>query len=371
MSDKQMRPMVEAFFNFISRKNAGEVVSQAEVLAATKWTVSTLKTHENKNGLQPFLQRVHGKTSFRVRRDGDTITRKEVADRLTQKRPVTFLLSPGTPLSGELANYELIEELGNGAVGHVWKAKKILNSELVAVKVLDPRPDLLDPKVIEDVKRRFAREAKNGLAIHHENIIPYLDHGTYEGTPFMVMALAAQTLAKRIAKGTLTVGESLAVIRTCASGLLHLASKSSPHRDVKPDNILLFDGRYVLGDLGVVKWSDMNPEFMSAGTMTRDSLRLGSWYYMAPEQRTLAHAATAASDVYALGVSWNEMLTGNTLDPTQVVAGDFDNPCGHSNVNALIRRMLKYKPSERPSLDELLELVESFTKSSAPSDPSP
>lgn len=181
------------------------------------------------------------------------------------------------------------------------------------------------------------------------------------------MALAAETLSKRIAKGTLTVGESLPVVRTCASGLRHLASKSSPHRDVKPDNILLLGGHYVLGDLGVVKWSDMNPEFMSAGTMTRDSLRLGSWYYMAPEQRTLSHAATAASDVYALGISWNEMLTGNTLDPTQVVAGDFDDPCADTNINALIRRMLKYKPSDRPSLDEVLELVEGFAKHPPPS----
>lgn len=365
-----MRPMVEAFFKFISTKKAGDFVSESEVLAATKWTISTLKTHENKNGLQPFLQRVHSGTSFRVRRDGETITRQEVSDRLTQKRPVAFLLSPGTPISGELATYELIEELGNGAVGHVWKARKVLNGELVAVKVLDPRPDLLDPKVIDDVKRRFAREAKNGLAIHHENIIPYLDHGKYEGTPFMVMALANETLAKRIARGNLTASEALAVVQTCASGLLHLASKSSPHRDVKPDNILLFQGRYVLGDLGVVKWSDMNPEFMSAGTMTRDSLRLGSWYYMAPEQRTLAHAATAASDVYALGVSWNEMLTGQTLDPTQVVAGDFEDPCADPNINALIRRMLKYKPSDRPTLDEILELVGIAAKtppSSAPS----
>jgi len=353
----KLRTKVDRFFNFIRSKHVGDLVTASDLLSATGWTKVTLETHERKNALAPFLQPIGG-GKYRVRRDGGEITANEIREKFTQIRPVEFQLSAGLKVKGQSATYELVEELGRGAVGHVWKATKIIGGAVVAVKLLNPRPDLLDPKVIGDVTKRFAREAKNGLAVKHPNIIPYVDLGEYDGHPFLVMEYASGMLSDVIATSPLTIEASLEIIATCATGLRHLAASNSPHRDVKPDNILLYQERYVLGDLGVVKWSDMNPAFKSAGSMTKESMRLGSWYYMAPEQRIKSHDATPASDIYALGMSWYEMLTGDTPDPTQIVAGDYDPPSANVEINEFIGKMLKYKASERPTIDEVLEFVE-------------
>ncbi len=130
-----------------------------------------------------------------------------------------------------------------------------------------------------------------------------------------VQELADQSLAVQIEATPLTVDRARFVIRECAAGLKYLHDMGCVHRDVKPHNILRFGDRYVLGDLGIVRWDDMNPAFTSAGTITKASVQLGSWYYMAHEQRVVPHEATAASDIYALGISWYEMLTGDTPDP--------------------------------------------------------
>ncbi len=98
----------------------------------------------------------------------------------------------------------------------------------------------------------------------------------------------------------------------------------------------------------------MNPAFTSAATITKASVQLGSWYYMAHEQRVAPHEATSASDIYALGVSWYEMLTGDTPDVAVVAAKAFPDPCSDSEANALIRHMLEFDPAKRPTATEVL-----------------
>jgi serine/threonine protein kinase len=98
----------------------------------------------------------------------------------------------------------------------------------------------------------------------------------------------------------------------------------------------------------------MNPAFTSAGTITKASIQLGSWYYMAHEQRVAPHEATAASDVYALGISWYEMLTGDTPDVAVVAAKAFPDPCSDPATNALIRQMVEFEQSKRPTAADIL-----------------
>jgi serine/threonine protein kinase len=353
----KMRPKIKAFYDMIRSKHEGEIITDATILSATGWSESTLDTHKNKNALAPFLD-VTGPGQYRVRRDGSAVTDAQVNAAFTQIRPTEFRLSPGTKLKGGAATYELDSELGRGAVAHVWKAKHIVSKQLVALKIMNPRPDLLAPDVIGDVRHRFKREARNGAKIADPYIVSYLDHGEYQEHPFLVMELADETLAARLAKGRLTVPETLPIIADCAKGLQHLEKQGCPHRDIKPDNILRFGETYKLGDLGVVRWSDMNPAFTSAGSMTAESMRLGSWYYMAPEQRARSHDAVVSSDIYALGISWMEMLSGSTSDPATVAAQEFDAPCEDEEVCGLIRRMLKYRPDQRPTLSEILTVTD-------------
>ena len=284
-----------------------------------------------------------------MHRDGASISQEDVTKAFTQIRPAALSLSPALRFKAVDADYDLVDALGRGAVAQVWKCLRIRDRRNFAVKIVDPRADLLDPSTLNNVKHRFSREAQNGRKLSHPHIVPYVDHGKYEHHDFLVMELADESLAARIVRAPLSVADAIGVVRDCTAGIKHLHDEGCVHRDVKPHNILRFGSRYVLGDLGIVKWSDMNPAFTSAGTITKAAVQLGSWYYMAPEQRVAPHEATAASDIYALGVSWYEMLTGQTLDPSFVAAKAFPDPSSDSTTNALIREMVEFDQSKRPT----------------------
>jgi serine/threonine protein kinase len=343
-------------------KSAGNRISRHSDLAATEWSPATLEAHNSKNAFAPFLTpttslRPIQNAKFRVRRDGALITKDEVDSAFTQIRPTTLALSPGLRFKARDFDYELAVELGRGAVAQVWRCQRVVGRNEFAVKVVDPRSDLLAPSMLEDVKRRFSREAENGAALSHPNIVAHVDRGTYDGHPFLVMELADQSLGAQIEAAPLTADQARLVVSASAAGLKYLHNMGCVHRDVKPHNILRFGDRYVLGDLGIVRWDDMNPAFTSAGTITKASIQLGSWYYMAYEPRVAPHEATAASDIYALGISWYEMLTGDTPDPFVVGAKAFADPCGDPATNALIRQMVEFEQSKRPTAEDILKAI--------------
>lgn len=141
-----------------------------------------------------------------------------------------------------------------------------------------------------------------------------------------------------------------------------LHEKGSPHRDVKPDNVIQFDEGYKLGDLGIVKWSDFDPSFTTGGTITRASVQLGSWFYMAPEQQQDPHEAVPASDVNSLGVSWIEMLAGSVPSPQAVGARQYKSPDSPA-VASLIERMVSYRPEDRASLQEIATVAQDVASS--------
>jgi serine/threonine protein kinase len=352
----------EQLFRYLRTKRAGEVVSEQEILSQTRWQPSTLRTYRSKHYLDPFLARTSS-GSYRVLCNGDQISERDIVNAFTQVRPGMFVPVEGLELSGSEAKYILKgRPLGRGAVAQVWPCMVSGSSQLRAAKIFDPRPDLLDPNVITNVRQRFLREAKNGRKISHPNLVAHRDSGEVEGTPFLIMDLAERSVASILANGSLDVDMSIFVMKCCLQGLEYLHAQNCEHRDVKPANILQFGGTFVLGDFGIVSWSEMNPAFTSAGTITRDSLQLGSWHYMAPEQRRNPHQVTPASDVYALGISWYEMLTGIMLDPAAAGAGQFDPPTSDSEIAAFIRNMVRFNPKERPTVTELL----AFANSRAP-----
>jgi serine/threonine protein kinase len=102
-----------------------------------------------------------------------------------------------------------------------------------------------------------------------------------------------------------------------------------------------------------MRWGDLNRAFTGAGTITKSTVQLGSWNYMSPEQIEDAHEATAASDIYSLGITCLELLEGEPPTPHRVSAGKIGKPSGVDAMDHLLNRMTAYDPDRRASLDEI------------------
>lgn len=173
------------------------------------------------------------------------------------------------------------------------------------------------------------------------------------------MELAKGSVAGRIKDfRQLSEREAAKLVGSCLDGLEYLHAKESPHRDIKPANLLEFPDVVKLGDLGIVKWSDYDPAFTKGGTVTRQSMQLGSWFYMAPEQQESPHDAVPASDIYALAVTWIEMLTGDPPSPHALGAAAYKLPPVVAQIADTIKRMHSYNPSDRPSIAAIREAIQ-------------
>jgi len=344
-------------FDWLSTQKAGVVVPYQEILDITEWTEVSLNTYLTKRKLAPFLQKLQDK-KLKVLMDGSDVSEEFFHETFTQTSPQDFTVSAGDVLPGELAKYELIEPLGSGAVAHVWLAKSKHDGRCVAAKIMMPTQNLLQASVLPNVRDRFRREARHGKTLSHQNIVRYLDLGQFKEIPFLVMELAERSVAARIKEfRQLSELEAAKIVESCLDGLEYLHGKESIHRDVKPANLLEFSDAVKLGDLGIVRWSDYDPAFTKGGTTTRQSVQLGSWFYMAPEQQESPHDAVPGSDIYSLGVSWIEMLVGTLPAPHAIGAAAYKLAPTKAGIPELIRRMHAYNPSERPSITEIREAI--------------
>jgi serine/threonine protein kinase len=346
-------------FVWLTGKAAGVVVDGAELRAATEWSDVSLTTYIGKNKLAPFLQPL-GNDKFKVLMDGKNISDQYFYETFTQKGPRKITLVAGDQLTGTHASYDLVEPLGNGAVGHVWSARLRADSDpqLVAAKIMLPREDLLDVSKLTNVRERFRREGSYGMQLKHPHVVRYIDLGDVQGNPFLVMELAEASIGSFLRDGDkLEESDTDSIVACCLDGLDYLHSHGAPHRDVKPDNILKFGDTYKLGDLGIVKWGDFDPVMTRGGTITRASMQLGSWFYMAPEQQQDPHEACNASDIYALGISWIEMLTGAVPAPQAIGSNAYPVPSERPEVNEIIKRMVSYDAKLRPTSKEIRKAI--------------
>lgn len=352
---------LQRFYELMHSHLKGDIVTRDEILAATEWSDVSFVTYLKKNKFASFLEMTPDKR-FKILRHGESLTEADVQGALSQVTPQGLTLLKGERLTGTDGTYVLIRQIGQGAVGHVWEVTKEGAKDRFALKVVNPRVDLLEPSILEDIRARFQREAHNGLKLRSDAIIRCIDQGKHRNAPFFTMELAAESVAGILLRGPLSIDATIPIISRCVVGLMCLHGENCIHRDVKPANILKLANGFVLGDLGIVKWSDLNPLFTSAGTLTRASVQLGSWYYMAPEQQNAPYKAVSASDIYALGVTWYELLTGKTPpSPAVFAAQRTPAPCANSQVHQMIGRMTAFEPESRPALTEVSDFIASLT----------
>ncbi|HSE26785.1 MAG TPA: serine/threonine-protein kinase [Gemmatimonadales bacterium] len=225
--------------------------------------------------------------------------------------------------------YRVEVALGAGGMGEVFRATDVQLERAVAVKVL--RPEAATAVAVE----RFVREARLLARLSHPHIVPVYQAGESQGLYYFVMELqAGETLARRLERGPLPAGESLAIAHQLLAALVAAHGADVIHRDVKPSNIFLAPGGARLGDFGIAH-SESDPG------LTRTGDALGTVAYMAPEQRA-GLPSTARTDLYAVGAVVYECLTGRRWVETQ---GDWSRVPGR--VAPVLRRALEHDPAAR------------------------
>jgi tRNA A-37 threonylcarbamoyl transferase component Bud32 len=214
-----------------------------------------------------------------------------------------------------LGSYVLLEKLGEGGMGAVFKARNWKLGRVVAVKVIRPE-HLANPPTV----RRFEREVRAAAHLDHPNIVHAYDADQVGGAHLLVMEYVEGTDLARLVKerGPLPADRACDFIRQAALGLQHAFERGLVHRDIKPHNLLLSrDGVVKVLDLGIAR---LNPEATgqeASSTMTQENVVLGTADYMAPEQASDSHAADIRSDLYSLGCTLYYLLTGRVPFPVE------------------------------------------------------
>lgn len=199
-----------------------------------------------------------------------------------------------------MGRYEILERIGGGGMGVVWKANDKVLDRYVTLKVL--RPEMSED---EDFVRRFRREAKAAASLSHPNIVSIYDVGEDQGLYFIVMELVeGETLRDKLTRqGKLEVEEALNIAGQICLGLSHAHTNQIIHRDIKPQNILITTlGHVKVADFGIAR-------ALGGVSNTSTNVVVGSASYLSPEQARNG-VVSARSNLYSLGVVLYEMLTG-------------------------------------------------------------
>jgi Tol biopolymer transport system component len=207
-----------------------------------------------------------------------------------------------------VAHYRILEKLGAGGMGEVYRARDARLNRDVAIKVL-PASLSRDPERL----RRFQQEAQTVAALNHPNILAIHDFGEHDGSPYIVTELLeGETLRGRMGAGAIPVRKATEVARQVARGLAAAHDKGIVHRDLKPENIFVTpDGRVKILDFGLAKLvpERVTPDAATLPTQTEPGVVMGTVGYMPPEQ-VKGQVADHRSDLFSFGAILYEMLLG-------------------------------------------------------------
>lgn len=276
-------------------------------------------------------------------------------------------LCPGA----RFGDYRLLEPIGKGGMGVVWKAQHVRLEKRVALKLLPARL-MTDADAVE----RFHREMKALGRVEHPNIVEAADARQVDGAMFVVMRLIEGRDLRRLVKedGPLPVGAACEVIRQAACGLAHVHEAGLVHRDVKPANLMLSpDGTVKLLDLGLAALRQDTP----APQLTEVGDVMGTVDFMAPEQFRDTSGVDHRADIYALGCTLWYLLTGKTpfsgpgyqTFAARAAAHMYETfpslnealPAAPPKLGELLNQMVQKKATDRPAhAADIAELIEPF-----------
>jgi len=266
----------------------------------------------------------------------------------------------GASLVGELGEYRLLEKLGEGGMGAVYKALHTRLEKVVALKTL--RRSLMED---ESLVSRFEREMKAVGRLNHPNVIQAYDAREIAGTRFLVTEfIDGVNLAELVRRrGPLRVADACELCRQASLGLQAAHEHGLVHRDIKPSNLMLTRaGQVKILDLGLAR---LQAAPQAAGTTTAAGQIMGTADYMAPEQVSDCHGVDIRADIYSLGCTLFTLLTGQVLFGGPEHKAFFDKMAAHllkpppqlrqfrpeapEPLSALLQRMLAKQPADRPS----------------------
>lgn len=240
----------------------------------------------------------------------------------------------------QLGRYEVLGELGHGAMGIVYKARDPLIDRVVAIKTINLGL-ALDEK--DEYEGRFYQEAKAAGRLSHPNIVTIYDVGKSGDVAYIAMEFLEGRELRDIMNdgGLLPVDQVLDIVAQVAQGLAYAHEHGIVHRDVKPSNIMVIrDGHVKITDFGIARMA-------SSAVRTQTGMVLGSPKYMSPEQ-VMGKNIDQRSDIFSLGVMLYEMLTGQS-------------PFTGENVNAIMYQTLNAVPAPpgtlNPAVPEMLNFI--------------
>ncbi len=230
-------------------------------------------------------------------------------------------ITDAADVSQRLPQFEIIELLGQGGMGVVYKARQPALDRIVALKILPPS-EALSPDFVE----RFRREARALAKLSHPNIVAVYECGESGGLYFFAMEYVdGANLRALLRERRLTPAEALAIVPKVCDALEYAHEEGVIHRDIKPENLLLDKkGRVKIADFGLAKL--LRREALDM-TLTLSGTQLGTLRYMAPEQMEKPETVDHRADIYSLGVVIYEMLTG------EVPMGRFAPPSERARVD--------------------------------------
>jgi serine/threonine protein kinase len=266
-------------------------------------------------------------------------------------------------------HYRLLEQIGSGSMGIVWRARDERLERIVGIKQLLLQPGLSEEQK-QDARRRALREARIAARLHHPNAIVVFDVAEHDGDPCIVMEyLAARSLAAVLGdQGSLSVEEVAALGTQIASAIAVAHASGIVHRDIKPGNILITDS-------GIAKITDFGiARAVGDVTITQTGMFAGTPAYLAPEVARGAEPASA-SDVFSFGATLYDAVEGGPPFPERqnqlallrlVAEGIVSPPKQAGALTALLMQLLRPEPADRPTMAQASRLLAELAGSKLP-----